>query len=225
MHVIGGKEQSVAYAFRTLTPAERNYAQLEREALAIVFGVKKFNQYFFGRKFILVTDHQLLCKLFGHKEGVRPLAAVRMQRWSMILSVYSYKIEYIPGSSNKCADCLSRLPHPITSAYPAEKGNEVHAMSIGNLPVTTKLIAVKTHKDPVLSMLLSYIQYGSWPLPVPPPFLQSKLELSISILWGKRVIVPKQLRAKLLKELTACGTCWSVLNESTGTQSHLVATP
>jgi len=65
---------------RTLTLAERNYAQLEREALTIAFGVKKFNQYLFGQQFTLVTDHQLLCKLFGHKEGVRPLAAACMQR-------------------------------------------------------------------------------------------------------------------------------------------------
>ena len=107
MHVINGKEQPIAYASRTLTPAEKHYAQIEREALAIVFGVKKFNQYLYGRQFILVTDHQPLCKLFGHKEGVRPLAAACMQRWSLILSTYSYKIEYIPGSSNKCADCLS----------------------------------------------------------------------------------------------------------------------
>ena len=143
MHVINGKEQPVTYASRTLTPAEKNYAQLEREAVVIVFGVKKFNQYLYGRQFILVTDHQPLCKLFGHEEGVWPLAAARMQRWSLILSTYSYKIEYIPGSSNHCADCLSRLPHPTTSAHPAEKGNEVHAMSIDNLPVTAKMIAAK----------------------------------------------------------------------------------
>ena len=80
-------------------------------------------------------------------------------------------------------------------------------MSIDNLPVTAKMIAAKTRRDPVLSKLLSYIQYGSWPSPVPDdilPFHRRKLELSISdncILWGKRVIVPEQLRAKLLKEL------------------------
>ena len=53
--------------------------QIEREALGIIFGVKRFNQYLYGREFILATDHRPLCKLFGHADGVCPLAAARMQ--------------------------------------------------------------------------------------------------------------------------------------------------
>ena len=82
---------------------------------------------------------------------MRPLAAARMQRWTLIISAYAYKIEFTPGSTNQCADCLSRLPHPATTIHPAEKEIEVHAMSIDNLPVTAKLISAKTSKDPVLS--------------------------------------------------------------------------
>ena len=164
----------MAYASRMLSRAERNYAQLEREVLSIIFGVKKFNQYLYGRQFTLVTDHQPFCKLFGHKEGVRPLTAARMQRWTLILSAYAYKIEFTPGSTNQCADCLSRLQHPATATHPAEKGNKVHAMSIDNLPVTAKLISAKTSKDPVLSKLSTYIRHGLWPSPTPDevkPFL------------------------------------------------------
>ena len=80
-HVMpNGIEQPVAYASRSLREAEKNYAQIEWEALSIVFGVKRFHQYLYGRKFVLVTDHQPLCKFFGEKEGVPTLAAARMQR-------------------------------------------------------------------------------------------------------------------------------------------------
>ena len=75
-----GVQKPVAYASSILTSAESNYSQLEKEALALVIGVKKFHQYVYGRNFELETDHKPLTSILGSKKGLPQMAASRVQR-------------------------------------------------------------------------------------------------------------------------------------------------
>ena len=110
-HVLpDGSERPIAFASRTLSNSECNYAQLEKEALAVVFGIKKFHQYLYGRKFTMVTDHKPLTATLGPKKGIPPLAAARLQRWAILLSTYTYEIEFKPTLKHANADGLSHLP-------------------------------------------------------------------------------------------------------------------
>ncbi|XP_074661816.1 uncharacterized protein LOC141914496 [Tubulanus polymorphus] len=74
-----GSEKPIAYGNRSLTPAECNYSPIEREALSIIYGIKHFHKYLYGKKFLLVTDHKPLVTIFGSKTGVPALAALRLQ--------------------------------------------------------------------------------------------------------------------------------------------------
>ena len=96
-----GSEQPIAFTSRTLSAAEKGYAQLEKEALALINGVRQFHKYLIGRKFTLVTDHQPLVKILGPKQGIPTLAAARLQRWAIILSAYDYDLEFTSGTSNQ----------------------------------------------------------------------------------------------------------------------------
>ena len=101
-----GSERPVAFASRTLHASERNYSQLDKEALSLVYGVKKFHQCLYGRKFTLITDHQPLTSILGPKKGIPSLAAARLQRWAVLLSAYDYVIRYKSTHSHGNADGL-----------------------------------------------------------------------------------------------------------------------
>ena len=105
-------EKPIAFASHTLTNAEHNYSQLEKEALSIIFGIQKFYQYLYGRKFTLVTDHKPLITILNPRKGIPSLAAARLQRWALILALYQYEIEFKPTDKHSNADGVSRLPLP-----------------------------------------------------------------------------------------------------------------
>jgi len=105
-----GVERSITYASRSLSPAEKNYSQIEKEGLSIVFGVTKFYTYHFGRKFTLHTDLNPLLKIFSPQGSTPVLAASRPQRWAILLSSYRSDIRYKSSSDIANADALSRLP-------------------------------------------------------------------------------------------------------------------
>ena len=105
-----GKEHPIAFASRTLSSSERNYSQIEKEALSLIYGIRKFHNYLYGRKFILETYHKPLTAIFGSKKGNPVMAAARLQRWVVQLLAYNYEIRFHRTQNHGNADGLLLLP-------------------------------------------------------------------------------------------------------------------
>ena len=101
-----GSEHPISFASRTLTKAEINYSNLETEALAVIFGVKKFHQYLYDRPFALETDHKPLESLFNEKKAIPTMTAARIQRWALTLAVY----KITPSSTNRVRNTAMLMP-------------------------------------------------------------------------------------------------------------------
>ena len=100
----GFGDQTIACASRKLNSAEKNYSTIEKELLAVVWGIQKFSPYLYGKEFILQSDHLPLKHLDNMKN-----ANGRLMRWAMQLQPFAYVFKSIPGRENVGADFLSRL--------------------------------------------------------------------------------------------------------------------
>ena len=190
-HQIDGQFRPVAFASCTLTPAQQNYSQLEKEAFSIIFGLKRFRQYLYGRSFTILTDHRPLLTLLGPQRPVPAHAAARLQRWALILASYNYKIEYRSTGAHVDADSMSRLPLPQTWSPKCENVECYFLDTEVVTNVTSQMIKKETQLDPVLSQVYNYVISG-WPHVVDPslvPFETKQDELSTGMVAYYGVLV------------------------------------
>ena len=111
-HVLeDGQERPVAFASRSLSRAEENYSQIDKEALALVWGIKHFHQYLWGVKFTLETDHKPLVSIFSPSKSISATAAARLQRYATFLTGYTYDIKYRKTEQHGNADAFSSPTH------------------------------------------------------------------------------------------------------------------
>ncbi|RUS91936.1 hypothetical protein EGW08_000338 [Elysia chlorotica] len=194
----------LGFASRTLSEAERNYAQIEKELLAVIFGMNKFYHYTFARPVTVVTDHKPLVSIAN-----KPLskAPKRLQSMFLKLQAFDFNLIYKPGTQLHVSDSLSRAPLPTVNA--------VHTCSnISHSPFKdSRLSEIKaaTVLDPVLSQLKLIILQG-WPdlksdLPsCVLPYFNYRDELTVQdgiILRGDRIVIPSSLRQDLKAKVHA----------------------
>ena len=157
-----------------------------------------------------MTDHKPLLALFSEHKCVPPLASGRIQRWALTLSAYEYVLKYRKGCDIANADALSRLPISDASSVSLSIPGEIHMFMdvLQTTPTDAAKIKHWTSRDPALSQVLTYVQSG-WP-DTPPkdeqlrPYVIRKDEISVHdgcLLWGQRVIVPKQGHETMINEL------------------------
>ena len=207
LHVMkDATERPIAYASRSLSKAERNYSQIEREALSIVWGISKFHTYLYLNKFTLVTDHKPLTVLFNPDKAIPVLASGRIQRWALFLMDYRYHIQFRSTTKHGNADTLSRFPLEYITQKATDIVASVQQQQFEEIQVSTKQIAESIRKNPLLAKILSCVKMG-WPEEISAeqqPYYQHREELTIEencLLKGMQVVIPPDLREKVLNLL------------------------
>ena len=149
-HVLDdGTEHPIAYASRSLSPAEKRYSQLDKEALTTVFGVCKFQCYLYRSKFLLYSDHKPLIHIFGESKSVPVMASARLQRWALTINSYTYTIRYKRRDNQENENAFSRVPlpeFPITTPVPAKAIASIECVS--SIPLTAVKIKQQTDRAP-----------------------------------------------------------------------------
>lgn len=141
-----GRVRPVAYASRSLNPAEKSYSSMKLEFLAMKWAMaEKFREYLWGQQCVVWTDNNPLSYLSTAKLGATE------QRWVAQLSAFNYSVRYRPGRMNKNADSLSR--QRIVGAAEAME----HALPGTVLPESLQQAACEEQLQPVTQAAISVL--------------------------------------------------------------------
>ena len=168
--------------------------------------LKNFIDFIYGRIFTLQTDYKPLLIIFGSKKGIPTHTANRLQRWSIILLNYNFKMEYISSKNIGHADGLSRLesvaePLEDTVIAALREEKELSGLlcnTIRELPVTLDDINKAAETDEFIVKMKKQVQLNE----------QSKKDLKVSpfsicsqtLMYADRVVIPTTLQRRILKE-------------------------
>jgi transposase InsO family protein len=197
----------IAYASRALTTTEQKYAQIEKEMLAVVYGLTKFHKLAYGKSDVTIeSDHKPLESLLKKAMNAAPM---RIQRMRLKLEPYTFDLVHVSGKTIGLADCLSRNPMPGTNTD-VTMDEELMVCRADTLAYKWHdRIEEATTSDEDMSTLKRVIFHG-WPadkssLPAAAkPFWDVRDQLSTYngvIFKGERIVIPSSLRGEILRLL------------------------
>ena len=197
----------VAYASRALSDAETRYAQIEKELLAVVYGVSKFHEYVYGRRITVHSDHKPLENILQ-----KPLytAPKRLQNMLVQLQGYNIDLQYKPGITLQVADTLSRAYLPRKPELYAAEREFYEVNLLTDLPISPeRLKKIQDRSRDDLKELFCVISQG-WPSDkdkVPPeikpyyPFRHNLAVYNGVVFKDDRVVIPPSLRKSIVRRL------------------------
>ncbi|XP_013379743.1 uncharacterized protein K02A2.6-like [Lingula anatina] len=201
--VILQEGQPIAYSSRALNKTEQNYAQIEKEMLAVVHCCRKFHHYIFGCHVTVESDHKPLQAIYK-----KPLlsAPMRLQGMMFKLQPYDIMLKYKPGKELVIGDMLSRanLPNTVQDMGPVYI-NMVDYLSIAPARYQQFQEAIATELSELHTMILK-----GWPdtkEEVPHSIRQywnTREELSVYdgiVYKGKRIVVPPSMHSNMLSQV------------------------
>jgi hypothetical protein len=195
----------IAYAARSVTPAEQNYSTIEIELLAVVFALRRFHFYTAGRQVEIRTDHQ---PLLGAAKIVLLQDNPRLDRLFDQIIGYNLTWTYVPGRNNQLPDFLSRL---LASCIPPKPIDvvTVHSPPPAYVPIHGAIQRASI-RDPTVDFAMQCIRYG-WPssstqFPETMRFLRPfcdtlRYNNGTIVDTANRVFVPESARSAVLQEL------------------------
>ena len=201
------RRRIIAYASRRLSEVESRYAQVEREALGLVWACEKFRLYLIGRWFYLVTDNKPVEIIFRNPKSK---TSARIERWCLRMVPYQFFIRHEQGISN-IVDYIAN--NPLLDAVQQDCSEELlnHIEAHINLlvdvsvPSSLRLSAIirETLADDVLQLVKRFIRGETINDIKLKLFISSRDLLSESeeglLLYERRIVIPSNLHKHVLE--------------------------